>query len=130
MTKRCEELKNKLRNDLQRELKEISGGADGAAGNKKPGRVVDTMDYFELVYECIDARINFLNVVSLNARSPVEPDIDLAIIHALLNGKKKTEELILKFFYFCLQLLQVVIQVKQVVIENVNNFIWHWNGIV
>jgi hypothetical protein len=46
----------------------------------------DTNDYFELVYECIHTRINFLNIVSLNAQSPVEPDIDLAILHALLKG--------------------------------------------
>ena len=50
-----------------------------------PSRV-DNTDYFELVYECIDTRKIFLNIVSLTARNPVEPDIDLAILQALLNG--------------------------------------------
>jgi len=81
-------------------------------------------DYFELVYECIDTRINFLNIVSLNARSPVEPDIDLAILRALLNGKKSNINIVLfKKNSFILQLLQVVIRVNQIVNENVNNFI-------
>jgi hypothetical protein len=59
-------------------------------------------DYFELVYECIDTRINFLNIVSLNARSPVEPDIDLAILRALLNGKKSNINIVLfkKILFF------------------------------
>ena len=30
--------------------------------------------------------MNFLNVISLNSRNPVEPDIDLPILQALLNG--------------------------------------------
>ncbi len=92
---RYSELKNKLREELKVELLEISGVGDVSDGNvgktlrkndKKP-RAVDATDYFELVYECINTRINFLNVVSLNSRSPVEPDIDLAILQALLKGK-------------------------------------------
>lgn len=92
---RYSELKNKLREELKVELLKISGVGDVSDGNvgktlrkndKKP-RAVDETDYFELVYECINTRINFLNVVSLNSRSPAEPDIDLAILHALLKGK-------------------------------------------
>jgi hypothetical protein len=100
--KRYHELKNKLREDLKAEVRGISGAGDasGAGDDKIPRkntltkgetkpRPVDTTDYFELVYECIDTRIHFLNIVSLNSRSPVEPDIDLAILQALLNGKEK-----------------------------------------
>jgi hypothetical protein len=98
--KRYEELKNKLREDLKGEVRGISGAGDAAGdgktarkntltkGETKP-RPVDTTDYFELVYECIHTRTHFLNIVSLNSRSPVEPDIDLAILQALLNGKEK-----------------------------------------
>ena len=100
-----DEFKNKLREELKHELRAISGGADGAAAGG-PGkgeckgsqptkggedREEDKTDYFELVFECIDTRKNFLNVISLNARNPVEPDIDLVILQALLNGKKKKE---------------------------------------
>jgi hypothetical protein len=98
--KSLEELKNKLREELKHELRAISGAGDTAPtsadkpGRKNPAgkgdasaRVVDTTDYFELVFECIDTRTNFLNVISLNSRSPVEPDIDLVILQALLNGK-------------------------------------------
>lgn len=58
-----------------------------AADNAKT-RAVDKTDYFELVYECIHTRNNFLNIISLNSRNPVEPDIDLVILQALLIGKK------------------------------------------
>jgi len=101
VARRCGELKNKLRDELREEINEISGAGDAPRASlaratrrsvlptseKKP-RATDTTDYFELVYECIDTRINFLNVVSLNSRSPVDPDIDLAILQALLNGEK------------------------------------------
>ena len=105
LLKRYDDLKTRLREDLKEELAAISGavdtGAAAAAGEKtlrKSGahakadhkvRDVDTTDYFALVYECIDTRTNFLNVISLNSRSPVEPDIDLVILQALLNGKKE-----------------------------------------
>lgn len=88
-------MKNKLREELKQELLAISGAGDAGAGgggksarkgDKKP-RTTDETDYFELVYECVDKRINFLNVVSLDSRILVEPDIDLAILQALLKGK-------------------------------------------
>ncbi len=138
LARRCNELKNKLRDELRDEINEINGVGDVTRANlaraprrnalptneKKP-RTTDTIDYFELVYECINTRINFLNVVSLNSRSPVDPDIDIAILQALLNGKNKTNinVILLKEISFVLQLLEVVIRVKQVVNENVNNFI-------
>ena len=102
--KSSEELKNKLREELKLELRAISGAVDTVptsadrparktAGGKADtsARVVDTTDYFELVFECIDTRTNFLNVISLNSRSPVEPDIDLVILQALLNGELEEE---------------------------------------
>ena len=103
LLRRYDELKSRLREDLKDELAAISGAGDAAAaGTTKtprkgaPGakadtkaREVDKTDYFALVYECIDTRPNFLNVISLNSRSPVEPDIDLVILQALLNGKQQ-----------------------------------------
>jgi hypothetical protein len=98
--KRNDDLKNKLREELKEELGKISSGGDGPAANPAkaprkngptPGdnneRTPDTTDYFELVYECVHTRKNFLNVITLNSRNPVEPDIDLVILQALLNGK-------------------------------------------
>jgi hypothetical protein len=99
LSKRYEELKNKLREELKEELGAISGDTapnagkaprktvPNAADNAKT-RAVDKTDYFELVYECIHTRNNFLNIISLNSRNPVEPDIDLVILQALLIGKK------------------------------------------
>ncbi|CAF1369223.1 unnamed protein product, partial [Rotaria sordida] len=96
--RRYDELKNRLREDLKEELRAISGAGDrlGAGGGKKmqnltiagesKQRKEDSVDYFSLVYECIDTRTNFLNIISLHSRSPVEPDIDLAILQALLNA--------------------------------------------
>jgi len=104
LARRCNELKNKLRDELREEINEINGVGDVTRANlakaprrnalttsEKKARTTDTIDYFELVYECIDTRINFLNVVSLNSRSPVDPDIDIAILQALLNGKNKNQ---------------------------------------
>ncbi len=105
LSKRYDELKNKLREELKEELRAISGDTAAPTAGKAPRktlpnttdntktRAVDKTDYFELVYECIHTRNNFLNVISLNSRNPVEPDIDLVILQALLTGKKlKFEE--------------------------------------
>ncbi len=94
VSKRYDELKKKLYDEVKDELNAISGVRPSRKSihlisEKKP-RTTDATDYFELVYECINTRINFLNVVSLNSRSNAEPDIDLAILQALLNGKKPT----------------------------------------
>jgi hypothetical protein len=43
-----------------------------------------------------------LNVISLNSRNPVEPDIDLVILQALLYGKKKIKFEIQKWNFFVL----------------------------
>jgi len=98
LLQRNEEIKNKLREELKDELRAISGAVEpsAAAGAKPPRKSIadkkprdaDTTDYFELVYECLQTRRNFLNIISLNSRNPVEPDIDLVILQALLNGKK------------------------------------------
>ncbi len=98
--KDSEELKNKLRDELKNELREISGVTDAPSANTKKkasaGDLVspntdahpaEKIDYFELVYECIHTRKNFLNIISLNSRTAAEPDIDLVILQALLNGK-------------------------------------------
>jgi hypothetical protein len=47
------------------------------------------IDYFRLIYECIETHQTFLNFVNLKTRNQVEPDIDLAILKALLVGKRK-----------------------------------------
>jgi hypothetical protein len=93
VSKRYDELKNKLHDEVKNELNAISGVRPShksihLISEKKP-RTTDATDYFELVYECINTRINFLNVISLNSRSNAEPDIDLAILQALLNGKEQ-----------------------------------------
>jgi nucleoside-specific outer membrane channel protein Tsx len=46
------------------------------------------IDYFELIYECIEKRMIFVNFIDFKVHSHVERDVDLAILQALLNGKK------------------------------------------
>ena len=86
-----------MREDLKEELGRINSGestggktprkgADKGKGDRAAARPEDTKDFFELVYECIHTKQNFLNIVSLNSRNPIEPDIDLAILQALLKG--------------------------------------------
>ena len=123
---RYEELKNKLREELRAELLVIDGSedADGKAprksGKKRPA---DTTDYFQLVYECVATRTTFLNVVSLDARNLVEPDIDLAILRALLNGKHQNRLLSSRrsILFDVFQQHRATIQANQIANENVNN---------
>ncbi|CAF3718951.1 unnamed protein product [Rotaria sp. Silwood1] len=93
ISKRNEELKNTLREQLKDELRGISGETDASTSNTDKishktttTTAADKTDYFELVYECIDTRKTYLNIISLNSRDPVEPDIDLVILQALLNA--------------------------------------------
>jgi hypothetical protein len=68
------ELKNILREELKDELRALQG-------------VGGEIGYFELVYECVHIRMDLLNVISVNSENPVEPDIDLIILQAVLKGK-------------------------------------------
>ncbi|CAF3667461.1 unnamed protein product [Rotaria sp. Silwood1] len=92
-------LKNQLREALKAELYAIGGVSNPPtiSSDKKASKNstttmetknqdIDSPDYFALVYECITTRRKFLNIVSLNSQSPVEPDIDLAILRALLRA--------------------------------------------
>lgn len=45
------------------------------------------IEYFRLIYECIESRKIFLNFVDFKVHSNLQRDIDLAILQALLNGK-------------------------------------------
>jgi nucleoside-specific outer membrane channel protein Tsx len=45
------------------------------------------IEYFQMIYECIEKRMIFLNFIDFKVHSHVERDIDLAILQALLNGK-------------------------------------------
>lgn len=84
--KRHDELKNQLREDLKDELRKITESPGKTDSNARAAQIAE---YFELVFECVYTRRNFLNVITLNSRNPVEPDIDLVILQALLNGKSK-----------------------------------------
>ena len=101
---RLEELKNKLREELKEEIFQISGGVQkGTTGTGKKDKQTSTAvvtDYFEQIFECVHTRTNFLNVVSLDSRNLAEPDIDLAILHALLRGKHTHNVSSIENFFF------------------------------
>lgn len=44
------------------------------------------VEYFQLIYECIEKRMIFVNFIDFKIHSHVERDVDLAILQALLNG--------------------------------------------
>jgi nucleoside-specific outer membrane channel protein Tsx len=46
------------------------------------------IEYFDLIYQCIENRMIFLNFIDFKIHSHVERDIDLAILQALLNGNQ------------------------------------------
>ncbi|CAF3786458.1 unnamed protein product [Rotaria sp. Silwood1] len=107
---RAENIKKQLREALNKELCEIDPvtNVSQASKNKNTSKKltskmetksqeVDSIDCFESVYRCVTQRLKFLNIVSLNAKGPVEPDIDLAILKALLkatsgSGMSKTND--------------------------------------
>ncbi|CAF3539975.1 unnamed protein product [Rotaria socialis] len=86
LQKRQEEIKIHLREDLKDELRKITGLNDSSTNVEIHARADEIAEYYELVYACISTRRNFLNIISLNSRNPVEPDIDLVILQALLNA--------------------------------------------
>jgi len=80
LSERNEQIKNKLRERLKSIIDET---------NKHSLNVNEDTDYFQLIYECIETRMIFLNFIDFKAHSHIERDVDLAILQALLNGKKK-----------------------------------------
>ncbi|CAF1365162.1 unnamed protein product, partial [Rotaria sordida] len=86
LAKYNDELKLKLREDLKDELLSINGPVDIPVTPDHHGHHTDNKDNFELVYECIHTRRNFLHIISFSSRHLVEPDIDLAILQALLKA--------------------------------------------
>ncbi|CAF2960103.1 unnamed protein product [Rotaria sp. Silwood2] len=86
LAKHYNELKIRLREDLKDELLSINGSADTHVTTDHHEHRTDDKDNFDLVYECIHTRRNFLNIISLSSRHLVEPDIDLAILQALLKA--------------------------------------------
>ena len=44
------------------------------------------IEYFQLIYECIEQQPIFLNFIDFKTHSHLERDLDLAILRALLNG--------------------------------------------
>ncbi|CAF4284592.1 unnamed protein product, partial [Rotaria sordida] len=86
LAKYYDELKIKLREDLKDELLSINGSVDIPATPDNHAHLTDNKDNFELVYECIYTRRNFLHIINLRSRHLVEPDIDLAILQALLKA--------------------------------------------
>lgn len=77
-----EQIKRKLREKLQViDMKlNSSSSTETSDGN-------DGIDYFELVYECIHTRRVFLNFIDLKVHGHIGPDLDLAILQALLSGE-------------------------------------------
>lgn len=46
------------------------------------------MEYFQLIYQCIEQQPIFLNFIDFKNHSHMERDLDLAILRALLNGNQ------------------------------------------
>ncbi len=86
-----EQIKTKLREKLQIIDNKLNSGS--------MMNLSDGIDYFELIYECIETRNIFLNFIDLKVHSHIEPDIDLAILQALLNGKQNIFVILNKSFY-------------------------------
>jgi hypothetical protein len=74
----------KIRQKVQMMLNEVSSTPSANLLDDN----TTTIDYFQLIYECIETHQIFLNFVDFKTRSQVEPDVDLAILQAILTGKR------------------------------------------
>ncbi|UJR07492.1 hypothetical protein I4U23_011781 [Adineta vaga] len=83
ISERNEEIKGKLRARLQTVYDEYN--------LHLLGDLDEELDYFQLIYECIDSRMIFLNFIDFKAHNHVERDVDLAILQALLNATNSNE---------------------------------------
>jgi hypothetical protein len=72
-----------MKNKLRERLKSVDEDIDNI-----PLDINEETDYFQLIYECIDTRMIFLNFIDFKVHSHLERDVDLAILQALLNGKR------------------------------------------
>lgn len=103
LSQRYDELKNKLSEKLREDLNDIYAAEDSGKNNQsrpKTDTNAKAKKCFELVYECVHTRHQFLNIITFDPRNPVEPDIDLAILRALLNGTM-TNDTHLAMFFMC-----------------------------
>ncbi len=80
-----EHIKNEIRQKFQFKLNEIHSISSRNIFEKN----VTTIDYFQLIYECIETRQILLHFVDFKTRSQTEPDVDLAILQAILIGNIK-----------------------------------------
>jgi hypothetical protein len=79
-------IKNKIRQKVQIMLNELSSIP---STNLLEDENIKTIDYFQLIYECVERHKIFLNFVDFKTRSQLEPDLDLAILQAILIGNKE-----------------------------------------
>jgi hypothetical protein len=77
ITEKNEQIKNKLRE----KLRIIDTGSCINLSDEN-----NRKNYFELIYECIETRSIFLNFIDMKVHNHAVPDLDLAILQALLNG--------------------------------------------
>ncbi|CAF1268684.1 unnamed protein product [Rotaria sp. Silwood1] len=75
------EQKDQIKNKLREKLKICNNEMNQTISNENV-----EINYFELIYECIETRKILLNIINFNAHSLVELDMDLAILQALLNA--------------------------------------------
>ncbi|CAF3846657.1 unnamed protein product, partial [Adineta steineri] len=77
-----EYIKNRIRQKVQIILNDVNSMSSSSLIEEN--LTVTTKDYFELIYECIVTHKIFLNFVDFKRRNQDEPDIDLAILQAIL----------------------------------------------
>lgn len=77
-------IKNIIRQKIQIMLNDIN-----SISSTNHSRENSITDYFQLIYECVEIHKVFLNFVDFKTHSQVEPDVDLAILQAILIGNEK-----------------------------------------
>ena len=80
-TETNEQIKNKIRERLQIVNHEL---AETSCTNAPD----EGIDYFELIYECVEKRNIFLNFIDFNCHNLTGDDVDLAILQARLKGNR------------------------------------------
>jgi hypothetical protein len=87
-----DELKNKLRKNFHIIYEQCNKDIRLHLPNPN-----DEIDYFELIYQCIETRKLFFNFIDLTIRQHRTPDVDLVILQSFFN-RKKIENIFERFF--------------------------------
>lgn len=77
-------IKNSIRQKVQLNINDMNSISSTDILNDRSS----TIDYYQLIYECIEQHQTYMNFVDLKVHSQIESNIDFAILKSILIGKQ------------------------------------------